>query len=132
MLYANNNYITLPIIRGKTSIDFTRIDCHEVREYYRQNIFMRDLIIGYIKGNNFLGLQYIASPRAHNMRILVVSSNINWNVINVLYIRLTGGLLVKSVDWLADKTNTRDSSASNNPSNNTTAKHLMHSFILAL
>ena len=47
-IYANNNYITsntLPIIRGKTLIDFTRIDCHEVREYYRQNIFMRDMII---------------------------------------------------------------------------------------
>ena len=86
MLYANNNYITLPIIRGKTSIDFTRIDCHEVREYYRQNIFMRDLIIGYIKGNNFLGLQYIIRPRTYNMRILVVSSNIKCNEINVLHI----------------------------------------------
>ena len=53
---TNYDYITLPIIRGKTSIDFTRIDCHEVREYYRENIFMRE-------GNNFLGLQYITRPR---------------------------------------------------------------------
>ena len=43
-----------------------------------------------------------------------------------------GGLLVKSLYWLADKTNTRDVFASNNPGNNTTAEHLMHSFILAL
>ena len=27
--YANNNYRTIPSIRGKTLIDFTRIDCHE-------------------------------------------------------------------------------------------------------
>ena len=70
LLYANNNYITIPIIRGKTLIDFTRIDCHEVREYYRQNIFMRDMIIWYIKGNNFLGLQYRPSQKAYKMEIV--------------------------------------------------------------
>ena len=77
MLYANTNYdyITLPIIRGKTSIDFTRIDCHEVREYYRQNIFMRDMIMWYIKGNNFLRLQYITRPRAYKMSISLLVNN---------------------------------------------------------
>ena len=36
-------HITIPIIRGKTGktlIDFRRIDCHEVREYYIGKIYL--------------------------------------------------------------------------------------------